>query len=156
MIRTVFKGHARTFDVARQPIPPISKPSDDEPKLKPTSAGREVNVTAAQTKTVLAYLKWSETMITFDRTNHADNIQPPGRFPLIVSATIRGTRLTNVLMDEGSGLNILYLQAYDAIGLSRAAIWPTNAPIYGIVPGARISPLRRNTLPVTFGGRPNF
>ena len=43
-----------------------------------------------------------------------------------------------------------------AMVLSRAAILPTNAPVYGVVPGAQASPLRQVTLPITFGGRLNF
>ena len=66
-------------------------------------------MTVALTKTTPSYLKWLEIAITFDRTDDANHIQPPGHFPLVVSATIGGTRLTNVLIDEGSRLNVLYL-----------------------------------------------
>ena len=36
---TIFKGHAWIFDAARQLIPLISEPFDDESMLKSTSAG---------------------------------------------------------------------------------------------------------------------
>ena len=45
---------------------------------------------------------------------------------------------------------------YDAMGLSRAAIQPTSAPVYGVVPKVRASPLGQVALPITFGGRMNF
>ena len=106
-----------------------------------TLARREVNITIAQSKATLVYLKWSEAAITFDRSDHANHIQPPGRFPLVVSATVGEMRHTKVLMDGGSGLNVLYSRTYDAMGPSRAAIRPTNAPIYGIVPRMQVSPL---------------
>ena len=120
-------------------------------KRRQKLTAREVNV-AALGEAILAFLKWSETAITFDRTDHANHIQLPGHFSLVICATIEGTQLTNVLMDEGSGLNVLYSWAYIAIGLSRAAIRPTNALIYGVIPRARISPLGQSTLPVMFGG----
>jgi hypothetical protein len=90
----------------------------------------------AQARTTLAYLKWSEAVITFDRSNHANHIQPPGQFLLVINAIVGGTCLTKVLMDRESGLNVLYSWTYDAMGLSRAAIRPTSAPVYGVVPGA--------------------
>jgi hypothetical protein len=54
-----------------------------------------------------AYLKWSEEAITFDRDDHPDYVPTPGRYPLVVSPVIGNTRLTKVLMDGGSSLNIL-------------------------------------------------
>ena len=43
-------------------------------------------------------------------------------------------RLTKVLMDGGSGLNIMYSETLDAMGINRSCIWPTRAPFHGIVP----------------------
>jgi len=43
--------------------------------------------------------------------------------------------LTKVLMDGGSGLNIMYVETLDAIGIDRACIQPTRAPFHGILPG---------------------
>ncbi|XP_066316134.1 uncharacterized protein [Miscanthus floridulus] len=42
-------------------------------------------------------------------------------------------RLTKVLMDEGSGLNIMYAETLDAIGIDRSHLWPTGAPFHGIL-----------------------
>ena len=39
----------------------------------------------------------------------------PGRYPLIVDPIIGKKRLTKVLMDGGSGLNILYIDTLDAM-----------------------------------------
>ena len=61
-------------------------------------------------------------MITFDRKDHPDHIPQPGRFLLIVDPIIGKTRLSHVLMDGGSGLNLLYTETYDAMGLPRVAI----------------------------------
>jgi hypothetical protein len=60
--------------------------------------------------------------ITFDRADHPDNIPQPDHFSLIVDPIVGKTRLTKVLMDGGSGLNILYGETYDTMGLARLRI----------------------------------
>jgi hypothetical protein len=68
-----------------------------------------------------AYLKWSKEAITFDHDDHLDYVLTPrGRYPLVVDPVIGNTRLTKVLMDGGSGLNILYAETLDLMGISRS------------------------------------
>jgi hypothetical protein len=50
-------------------------------------------------------------------------------------------RLTKVLMDEGSGLNIMYAEMLDAMGIDRTRIWLTGAPFHDIVLGKQAKPL---------------
>ena len=64
--------------------------------------------------------------------------------------------LTKVLMDGGSGLNIMYAETLDAMGVDRARIRPTGAPFRGIVPGKQAILLGQINLPVTFGGSSNY
>ena len=78
---------------------------------------RDVNV-AALGEAVPAFIKWLETMITFDRKDHPDHIPQPGRFPLVVDPIIGKTHLSCVLMYGGSHLNLLYAKTYNAMGLS--------------------------------------
>lgn len=59
---------------------------------------------------------------------------------------------TKVLMDGGSRLNVLYVRTYDAMGLPRVVIRSTSAPIYGVVPRIRASPLEQVDLLITFRG----
>jgi hypothetical protein len=54
------------------------------------------------------FLDWSEVAITFDRDDHPDYVPNPGVYPLVVDPIIANTRLTKVLMDGGSSLNIIY------------------------------------------------
>ena len=55
---------------------------------------------------------------------------------------IVGTKwLTKVLMDGGSGLNIMYAETLDAMGIDRSHVRPTEAPFQGIVPGKQAIPL---------------
>ena len=58
---------------------------------------------------VPSFLCWSESPITFDQRDHPSHITRLGRYPLVVDAIVRKKRLTKVLMDGGSGLNILYI-----------------------------------------------
>ena len=48
---------------------------------------------------------------------------------------------TKVLMDGGSGLNIMYAETLDAMGINRSRVRPTGAPFHGIVPGKQAVPL---------------
>ena len=64
---------------------------------------------------VPSFLSWSESPITFDQRDHPSHVARPGRYPLIVNPIIRKKRLTKVLMDGGSGLNILYADTLDAM-----------------------------------------
>ena len=60
------------------------------------------------------YLKWSQTAITFDQSDHSTHIATPGRQALVVDPVVEGTSRTKVLMDGGSGLNILYAETLKA------------------------------------------
>ena len=75
-----------------------------------------------------SFLRWSESTITFDRTDHPESIPQSGRYPLMVDPIIDTKRLTKVLMDGRSGLNIMYAETLDAMGIDRAHIRSTRAP----------------------------
>jgi hypothetical protein len=82
-------------------------------KLKLTSWA--VNAVSLATS---EYLHWSKFLITFDRADHPDRIPKPERFPLIVDPLVGMTRLTKVLMDGGSGLNLMYLDTFEGLRLT--------------------------------------
>ena len=65
-------------------------------------------------------------------------------------------RLTKVLMDGGSGLNIMYAKTLDEMGVDRTNLRPTRAPFHGIVPGKQDMPLGQIDLPITFGDQFNY
>jgi hypothetical protein len=73
---------------------------------------RQIYVTAPAAP---LYLCWSERPITFDRADHPDWVIEVGRFPLVVSAIIETVRM--ILMDGSSGINILYKDAFDKLGV---------------------------------------
>ena len=69
---------------------------------------------------VPSYLKWSETPITFDRADHPDHVPQPGSYPLIITPLFCMKWVHKVLMDGGSGLNILYVSTLDDMGIPRS------------------------------------
>ena len=81
-----------------------------------------------------AFLRWSKSTITFDQTDHLESVPQLGRYLLVVDPIVGTKRLTKVLMDGGSGLNILYTETLDAMGIDRACVQPTRAPFHSVVP----------------------
>jgi hypothetical protein len=65
----------------------------------------------------LSYLKWSEVPITFDRKDHPDHVPQPGSYPLVVAPLFKSKRIHKVLMDGGSGINVLYAYTLDDMGI---------------------------------------
>jgi hypothetical protein len=102
------------------------------------------------------YLDWSDKPITFDRGYHPDFVPSPGRYPLVVDPIIGNVRLSKVLMDGGSSLNIIYAETLELLGVDRSEVRAGAAPFHGIAPGKRILSLVRIDLPVCFGTPSNF
>jgi hypothetical protein len=67
-----------------------------------------------------SYLKWSEVLITFDREDHPDHVPQPGSYPLVVAPLFKSKRVHKVLMDGGSGINVLYASTF--------AAWASRGP----------------------------
>ena len=59
----------------------------------------------------------------------------------MVDPIIDTKQLTKVLMDGVSGLNIIYAEMLDAMGIDLARIQPIRAPFHGIVLGKQAMPL---------------
>ena len=76
------------------------------------------------------YLKWSQTAITFDQSDHPTHIATPGRLALVVDPVVEGTRLTKVLMDGGSSLNILYAETLKGMGIPISRLSTSNMSFY--------------------------
>jgi hypothetical protein len=100
---------------------------------------------------VPVFLYWSDKPITFDQGDHPDCVPSPGRYPLVVDPVIGNARLTKVLMDGGSNLNIIYAETLGLLGIDLSMIRADAAPFHGIVPGKRVLPLGQIDLPICFG-----
>jgi hypothetical protein len=103
-----------------------------------------------------SYLKWSEVPITFDRKDHPDNMPQPRSYPLVVALLFKSRRIHKVLMDGGSGINVLYTSMLDEMGIPWSALRPSTVPFHGVVPGIEALPLGQIDLPITFGDVRNF
>lgn len=69
----------------------------------------------------------------------------------MVDPIVVDTRLSKVLMDGGSGLNVLYAKTLDAMKVDRSWIRPTGSPFHGVMPGTQAVPIEQIDLPITFG-----
>jgi hypothetical protein len=102
------------------------------------------------------YLDWSDKPITFDQGDHPNCVPSPGKYPLVVDPVIGNTRLTKVLMDGGSSLNIIYAETLGLLKIDLSTIRASATPFHGIIPGKRVLPLGQLDLPVCFGTPANF
>ena len=102
------------------------------------------------------YLDWSDKPITFDQADHPDHVPSLGKYPLVVDPVVSDVRLTKVLMDGGSCLNIISTATLRLLRVDLSSVWAGAAPFHGIIPGKRVQPLGRLDLPVCFGTPSNF
>jgi hypothetical protein len=102
------------------------------------------------------YLDWSDKPITFDQGDHPDRVPSPGKYPLVVDPVIGNVRLTKVLMDGGSSLNIIYAETLGLLRVDLSSLRAGAAPFHGIIPGKCVQPLGQLDLPVCFGTPSNF
>jgi hypothetical protein len=102
------------------------------------------------------YLDWSDKPITFDQGDHPVHVPSPGKYPLVVNPVIGNVRLTKVLMDGGSSLNIIYAETLGLLQIDLSMIRAGAAPFHGIIPGKRVQPLGQLDLHVCFGTPSNF
>jgi hypothetical protein len=105
---------------------------------------------------VSEYLRWSKSLFTFDRTDHSDSIPKLERFPLIVDPLVEMTQPTKALMDGGSGLNLMYLDTFEGLGLTQDQLQSSPHPFYGVVPGKQSVPFGWVTLSVTSRDASNY
>jgi hypothetical protein len=102
-------------------------------------------------------LRWSEVPISFSRDDQWTSFSEPGKFPLVLDPVVAEVRLTKVLIDGGSGLNLIFASTLRKMGLDVTDLLVlTKSPFYGITPGNEAHPLGTVVLPVTFGTRENY
>jgi hypothetical protein len=76
----------------------------------------------------------------------------PGWFPLVLKPVVAGSRLNKVLIDGGSGLNVLFTKTLKKMKLDVThMLTKSTSPFYSIVPLNAAIPLGPVLLPVTFG-----
>jgi hypothetical protein len=102
-------------------------------------------------------LRWSEVPISFSRDDQWTSFLEPGKFPLVLDPVVAEVKLTRVLIDGESGLNLIFASTLRKMGLDLTDMLVlSKSPFYGIVPGNPAHPLGMVVLPVTFGTRENY
>jgi hypothetical protein len=102
-------------------------------------------------------LRWSEVPILFSRDDQWTSFSEPGKFPLVLDPVVAEVRLTKVLINGWSGLNLIFASTLRKMGLDFTdMLVPSKSPFYGIVPGNAAHPLGTVVLPVTFEMRENY
>jgi hypothetical protein len=103
-------------------------------------------------------LRLLEVPITFSRADQWTSFSEPGWFPLVLKPVVAGSKLNKVLIDGGSGINVLFAKTLKNMKLDIThMLTKSTSPFYGIVPGNAAIPLGSVVLPVTFGeSRDNY
>ena len=83
----------------------------------------------------------------------ARHLHHPHDDTLVVSIHVEDYNVHRVLVNNGSSADILYYPAFQQMGIYRAQLIPTNAPLVGFG-GTRVFPLGAVTLSVTAGDYP--
>jgi hypothetical protein len=97
-------------------------------------------------------LRWSEVPITFSCADQWTSFSELGRCPLILKPVVAGSRLNKVLIDGGSGLNVIFTKTLKKMKLDITDMLTKSAsPFYNIIPGNTAIPLGSVVLPDTFG-----
>jgi hypothetical protein len=87
-------------------------------------------------------LRYSEVPISFSRDDQWTSFSEPGKFPLILYLVMASSQLTRVLIDGGSGLNLLFTSTLKKMELDISKMLTSSrAPFYSIVPGNATTPL---------------
>jgi hypothetical protein len=102
-------------------------------------------------------LRWSKVPISFSHDDQWTSFSEPGKFPLVLDPVVAEVRLTKVLINGGSGLNLIFASTLRKMGLDFTdKLVPSKSPFYGIVLGNAAHPLGTVVLSVTFGTRENY
>ena len=80
----------------------------------------------------------------------------PGKYALVVDPIVDDFRLTKVLMDGGSSLNILYEDTLKRINLEHSQLDYSKVTFHCIVPGRQAKSMGSIKLDVTFGSETNY
>ena len=73
-------------------------------------------------------LKWLEVPIQFDIRDHPVSLYDGPLLPLIIKPYTGNYMVGQTLIDSGSGLNLLFANAYDNLGLPRKRLLLVKEP----------------------------
>jgi hypothetical protein len=97
--------------------------------------------------------KWSHVPLTFDARD-VDLRSAPHTDTMVINCRVAGWDLHKVLVDNGSQANIIFLHAFDCMGISHSLLKPADNPLYRFG-GKGTFPAGKIELPLSFGVTPN-
>ncbi|KAM3240946.1 hypothetical protein ACQJBY_054156 [Aegilops geniculata] len=95
-------------------------------------------------------------LITFDHLDYSRSIRNAGWTALILDPIIDGLQFTQVLMDGGSDLNLLYPDTIRKLGIDPTKIDHSRTSFKGVTPGPYAKCTGSLLLEVVFGSPDNF
>ncbi|KAI4987171.1 hypothetical protein ZWY2020_019971 [Hordeum vulgare] len=150
------KGNEQDEEDKEDPFPQVHATlmifADVESKSQLKLVNREVNMA---TPTNPTFLKWSQTAITFDQSDDPAHALHPVE-AASVDPVVEGVRLRKVLMDGGSGLNIMYGDTLKGMGIPMSKLSESSMQFTGVVPRRKAKSLGQIALDVVFGSDKNF
>ena len=99
---------------------------------------------------------WLLQPITFDHQDYSRGIRNAGRTALVLDPIIDGVHFTQVLMDDGSDINLLYQDTIRKMGIDPTKIRHRNTSFQGAMPGPYAHCTGSLLLEVVFGSPDNF
>jgi hypothetical protein len=97
--------------------------------------------------------RWSHVPLTFDARD-VDLRSAPHVDAMAINCSVVGWDPHKVLVDNDSQADIIFLHAFDRMGISHNLLKPSNNPIYGFG-GKSTFPVGKIELPLSFGVAPN-
>jgi hypothetical protein len=82
--------------------------------------------------------RWSEFSVIFDHHGQPDVIVHSGTYHLVVESIVASVPHQGVDV-WGSGLNIMYIETFDGLGIVRSALCPSSVSFHGIIVGSLFS-----------------
>ena len=101
---------------------------------------------------IVSKLPRLDTTITFSDLD-MEGCQHPHDNPLVIKTLVANKMIHRVLVDNGSSADIIFVAAFDKMGIGREKLEPINACLLGIS-GERVLPLGSIQLVLTLGDPP--
>jgi hypothetical protein len=97
--------------------------------------------------------KWSHVPLTF-KARDVDLRSAPHIDAMVINCSVAGWDLHKVLVNNGSQADIIFMHAFDRMGISHSLLKPADNPLYGFG-GKGTFPVGKIKLPLSFGVAPN-
>ena len=105
---------------------------------------------------VAAINPWNDTAITFNASDEPQFRTVRAPAALVLSPIVDGFRLTKVLMDGGTRLNLIYEDTLHKMEIDRSRIEQSSTTFRGIIPSREARCAGKITLDVVFGTPENY